>query len=148
MPGPRWLVGDWTAWVRDPVDVLRLALLVGAVPNLLLGAPIESLRLALTFLVTLIPRILNVPRVIDLAFVSGMSFQAWGNVAGTFKGVYGYDKVVHFVLPAGTSPLLYLVLVRLQVVPDITHRRLVRPLVGVFIATVAFGMTVGGFYEM
>src|SRR3954469_25903055 len=138
---PSWVV-------RDAVDVLRLALLVGAFATLAVGPREQSFRLALTFVLVLIPRVIDVPRPFDLAFVIGMSFQAWGNVFGAFDSLYGYDKLVHFVLPCGASMLPYLCLIRLRVVPDLSEERGVHHQLGVVVITFAFGLSVGGIYEL
>lgn len=146
---PRWLVGDWNRWIRDPLDVLRLALLGGAIGTLAVGPREQSLRLALTFLLVLIPRALDVPRPFDLAFILGMYFQAWGNVFGAFDGIYGYDKVVHFVLPTAEAPLLYLLLVRLGIVPDLSEEHGIHNRVAMVVIPLAFGWSFGGgLYEL
>lgn len=146
---PRWLVGDWTVVVRDPVDLFRLAFLIGVPITLALGPREQSFRLLLTFLLCLIPRALNVPRAFDLAFVLAMSFQAWGNVFGAFDGVYGYDKVVHFLLPTALAPLLYLLLVRLRVVPDLAEESRIHRQAGMLLVAWAMGYTLGGgLYEL
>lgn len=146
---PRWLVGDWSRWVRDPLDVLRLALLGGAVVTLAVGPREQSFRMVLTFLLVLIPRALDVPRPFDLAFILGMYFQAWGNVFGAFDGIYGYDKVVHFVLPTAEAPLLYLLLVRVGVVPDLSEETGMHNRVAMVVLALAFGWTLGGgLYEL
>ncbi len=146
---PRRLVGDWGALVRDPVDLMRLALLVGAPVTLALGPREQSFRLLLTFLLTLIPRAIEAPRLFDFAFVTAMSFQAWGNVFGAFDGIYGYDKVVHFALPCATSALLYLLLVRVRVVPDLAEEGEIRQRPAILLVTAAFGLALaGGLYEL
>jgi hypothetical protein len=146
---PRWLVGDWGRLLRDPVDLLRLALLVGVPITLALGPREQSFRLLLTFALALSPRALDVPRLFDLAFVMAMSFQAWGNVFGAFDGVYGYDKVVHFLLPCASSALLYLLLVRVRVVPDLAEETGVHRKPAVLLVTAAFGLALmGGLYEL
>jgi hypothetical protein len=128
--------------------VLRLALLVGTFMTLATGPREQSFRMLLTFLVVLVPRALDVPRPFDLAFVSGMSFQAWGNVFGAFNGIHGYDKVVHFVLPFATSALLYLVLVRVSVVPDLGTASGLHNRAAMILTTFSFGLAVGGIYEL
>jgi hypothetical protein len=146
---PRWLVGDWGRWIRDPLDLLRLALLVGAPITLAFGPREQAFRLVLTFLLVLIPRAMAVPRPFDLLFVAGMSLQAWGNVAGAFDGIYGYDKVVHFVLPAATAPLLYLLLVRIEIVPDLSEETGLHNLLAMVLITFCVGISLaGGLYEM
>ncbi len=148
LPLPRWLIGDWGRWIRDPLDVLRLTLLAGAIATLAIGPREQSFRMVLTFLLVLVPRALDVPRPFDLAFICGMSFQAWGNVFGLFNGIYGYDKIVHFILPCGTAALLYLLLVRVAVVPDLAAESGVHRRVAMILITLAFGLAVGGIYEL
>src|SRR5436853_7508977 len=110
---PTWLIGDWTPVVRDWVDVMRAAVLVGAIGFAFAGELANAVRLLITFFVMLVPRFLDVPRPFDFAFVLGMSLQAWGNGFGWFNSWGSYNKVVHFLLPLGVAPLLYLVLIRL-----------------------------------
>src|SRR4029450_11859930 len=63
---------------------------------------------------------------------------------------FSSDKVVHSLSPMAYSPVIYIALVRLGVVPDpgvaIRERRVAR-IAGIFIITVSVGMAVGGFYE-
>ncbi len=128
---------------------MRLALLVGAVVTLAVGPREQSFRLFLTFVVVLIPRALDVPRPFDLAFIAAMSFQAWGNVFGAFDDVYGYDKLVHFLLPAAMSALFYLALVRLRVVPDLAAETGIHERGGSLLLTCVFGLALGGgLYEL
>jgi hypothetical protein len=128
---------------------MRLALLVGAPVTLALGPREQSVRLALTFLVVLIPRGLDVPRPFDLAFVPAMWLQAWGNVFGAFDHVYGYDKLVHFVLPCASSTLIYLGLVRLRVVPELATERGLHRRAGTLLLTCCLGLAFfGGLYEL
>src|SRR5206468_3628028 len=100
---PRWIVGDWTRFVRDPTDVLRVALLAGALVEVALGNLGGAVRMFLTFGLTMVPRLLSVPRPFDFAFTLGMSLQAWGNIAGAFDALPFYNKVVHFFLPLGVA---------------------------------------------
>lgn len=145
----RLLLGDWSPVIRDPLDIARLAMLVGVFVTLAIGPREQSFRLAGTFLLVLVPRRLDAPRPLDLLFLAGMSFQAWGNVFGVFNDVYGYDKVVHFILPSATSALLYLLLVRLHVVPDLANHRGLHVRGGMVLTTFALGLTFGGgLYEI
>lgn len=137
-----------TDWRDLALDAMRVAMLVGAAVTLGWGPREQSFRLALTFFVVLVPRALAVPRLFDLAFVLAMSFQAWGNVFGAFDGIYGYDKVVHFLLPSATSALLYLLLVRLRALPDLASERSLHANVGIALVTLALGLTVGALYEI
>jgi uncharacterized membrane protein YjdF len=145
---PRWLVGDWTRYVRDPTDVLRAALLAGALVEIPLGHLEATVRMLLTFIVTLVPRLLSMPRPFDFAFTFGMSLQAWGNAAGAFETWAFYNKVVHFFLPLGVAPLLYLILIRLRVVPDLARESGLHERAGIVLIAFTLGFSVGGLYEM
>ncbi len=142
-----WLVGDWSRWIRDPADLIRMSFLVGAFVTLGVGEPEQALRLFLTFLVSLVPRLLAAPRPFDAAFGIGMSLQAWGNLAHAFEG-QGYDKLVHFVLPCAVAMLAYVGLVRARVLPELEAERGIHRLTGVAASTFAIGFAVAGAYEL
>ncbi len=141
--------GDRVPLVRDPVDLLRLALLIGVPITLAIGPRNQSFRLLLTFLLVLIPRALDAPRPFDLAFTVAMSFQAWGNVFGAFEHIYGYDKIVHFFLPLSASAIAYLTLVRFDVVPDLVDAKGLHSRPATVLLTAALGLAfMGGLYEL
>jgi hypothetical protein len=98
---PKWFVGDWNRVIRDPLDVLRLAPLIGALVTIVLGETAHTVELLGTFLIVLAPRVLNVQRPFDLMFQLGMNLAIWGNVFSLFESIYGYDKIVHFLLACG-----------------------------------------------
>jgi hypothetical protein len=142
------LLGDWTPFVRDPIDLIRLSFLAGALAEAAGGDYASAARLALTFAATLVARRLDLPRPFDLAFNLGMAFQAWGNVFGLFDDIYAYDKLVHFVLPAAMSSLLYFVALRLHVLPDLEHESGIRQRLGILLVTFSMGVTLGAGYEV
>jgi hypothetical protein len=146
--GPRLLLGDWTPLMRDPIDVLRLTFLTGALVAASLGDWEQALRLALTFGVALVARAIDLPRPFDLFFNLGMALQAWGNAFHAFDHVYGYDKLVHFVLPAAMAALIYLVAIRLRLLPDLADESGLHQRVGIVLVAFSLGMTVGAVYEM
>jgi hypothetical protein len=141
-------VGDWSRVVRDPLDLLRLAPLIGVIATLVIGDHTHTVELAGCSLVVLAPRVLNVQRPFDLMFQLGMNLAIWGNVFGLFDAIYGYDKVVHFLLPCGTSMLLYIALCHLRIVPDLSQDAGLHDRVAMVLVTLAFGLTVGGVFEM
>jgi hypothetical protein len=145
---PRWLVGDWSRVIRDPLDLLRLVPLVGAIVSVALGETAHLGEFAGISLIVLAPRVLDVQRPFDLAFQIGMNLALWGNVAGLFDAIYGYDKVVHFMLPCGTAMLLYIALCRLRLVPDLSADAGLHDRVAMIVVTLAFGLAVGGLFEM
>jgi hypothetical protein len=140
--------GDWSRWVRDPIDVLRLTYLGAALVECIAGDLGAAARFFLTFLIVLAPRLLDMPRPFDLAFVLAMAFQAWGNALHLFDTFPQYDTIVHFVLPAATAPLLYILLSRLDLVPDLTAPKRPHHHLAIVIVSLAFGLAVGSVYEM
>jgi hypothetical protein len=132
--GPHLLLGDWTPLARDPIDLIRLSFLAGAVVSVVQGEWEPALRLALTLGATLVARLLDLPRPFDFVFNVGMAVQAWGNVTGAFYDVYGYDKLVHFVLPAAMATLLYLLAIRLRLLPDLADESGLHQRAGIVLA--------------
>jgi hypothetical protein len=125
-----------------------LTFLAGAVALAALGRSDGAVRMAVTFLALLVARRLELPRLFDLGLVLGMALQAWGNALGLFAALSWWDSLVHLVLPFFVAPLLYIFLVRLELVPDLvdeTHRRHHQ---GIVIVTFALGLAFGAIYEM
>jgi uncharacterized membrane protein HdeD (DUF308 family)/uncharacterized membrane protein YjdF len=145
----RLIYGDWTWLVRDGLDVLRLAFIAGTIVFAIQG---RSTAVALTAgsAVLLIARVIDLPRWFDFGLVVAMTLIAYGTALSLYGGWFYYDKIVHGLSPIGYVPVLYIVLVRLGVVPDpgraIRERR-VAQISGIFIVTLAVGVAVGGFYE-
>jgi hypothetical protein len=142
------LLGDWSWWVRDPIDLLRLTYLVGFVVTVLIGNFAGAARLGVTAVFVYLARWIDLPRPFDLGFVIGMALQGWGNVLGLFDTYGWYDSVVHFVLSFWTAPLFYIGLARLGVVPDLSEDRERHPLLGIFIVTLSLGLAFGALYEV
>jgi uncharacterized membrane protein YjdF len=143
----RLLIGDWTPWVRDVLDVVRLTFLAGAIVTLALGDAAAALRLFLTFLATVAVARLMLPRLFDAAFLLGMALQAWGNTAHLFTTFDDYDVIVHFALPLACAPALYIMLARWDVVPDLAGAER-HHLLGVWVITFALGLSLGALYEI
>ena len=145
----RLLYGDWSWLVRDGLDVLRLAFFAGTVVFAVQG---RSTAVALTAAsaVLLIGRIIDLPRWFDFGLTVAMTLIAYGTALSLYGGWFYYDKIVHGLSPVGYVPVLYIVLVRLGVVPDpgraIREHRAAR-ISGIFIVTLAVGIAVGGIYE-
>jgi len=131
----RLIFGDWHPLLRDPLDLMRLAFLVAAVGFLLTGHLANALNLFLSFLVLMVAQRLNLPRLFDLLFILGWGAQAWGNAADLFKlnvctnlrigkvnfVCLGYDDFVHFVLPLTSVAAIYVLGLRLGLLPDISE---------------------------
>ena len=74
------VLGDWSRTVRDPLDVLRLAFLAGAIAFAFAGDPAGAFNLGLGFAVLLAARFANLPRVYDLALIVALVFTQWGEI--------------------------------------------------------------------
>src|SRR5215468_6880526 len=145
----RLIYGDWNWFIRDGLDVLRLVFLAGVVVFAVQGNS-DVVALTAAFSVLLVARIVNLPRWFDFGLVVAMTLIAYGTALSLYGGWFYYDKIVHGLSPIGYVPVLYIVLVRLGVVPDpgraIREHRVAR-ISGIFIVTLAVGVAVGGFYE-
>jgi uncharacterized membrane protein HdeD (DUF308 family)/uncharacterized membrane protein YjdF len=145
----RLIYGDWSWLVRDPLDLLRIAFIGGAIAFALAG---RSTAVALTAAsaVLVIARVINLPRWFDFGLIVAMTLIAYGTALSLYGGWFYYDKVVHGLSPVGYVPVLYIALVRLGVVPDpgqaIREHRIAR-ISGIFIVALAVGVAIGGFYE-
>jgi uncharacterized membrane protein YjdF len=145
----RLVYGDWSWLVRDGLDVLRFAFIAGTIVFAVEG---KSTAVALTAgaAVLLISRVIDMPRWFDFGLIVAMTLIAYGTALSLYGGWFYYDKIVHGLSPIGYVPVLYIVLVRLGVVPDpgraIQERRVAR-ISGIFIVTLALGIAVGGVYE-
>ncbi|MGY2066088.1 hypothetical protein [Blastococcus sp. SYSU DS0619] len=148
MDARRLLLGDWTPIVRDGIDVLRLVLLGGAVWYAVAGDAGSAAVLAVMGAVTLVARLVNLPRVYDLSVTLGMALQGFGEVWGLYDRFVRFDDLVHFSLPMLTAPVIYIALARLDVVPDPRDETHLRHYVGIAVVTAALGVTVGALWEI
>jgi hypothetical protein len=144
----RLLLGDWSEWMRDPIDVLRASYAVGFAAAAFAGSLASAARLGVTAVFVYIARWISLPRPFDLGFVLAMGLQGWGNVFNLFDTYPWYDTVVHFVLSFWAAPLFYIGLARLGVVPDLDEERERHPLLGIFIVTLSLGLAFGALYEI
>jgi hypothetical protein len=142
------LLGDWHPWLRDPIDVLRALLVAGAAGFALAGDGRGALLLGGAGAVAWAVRPLLLPRVYDLAFVLALTLQAWGEALGLYDSVPWFDNVVHFTLPFFAAPALYILLARLDLVPDPKDDTDTLHYVGMAIVAFALGVALGGLWEI
>jgi hypothetical protein len=148
MTARRLLLGDWSPWLRDPIDVLRGLLIVGAVAFAAAADWRGALLLGGAGVLAWLVRLAWLPRVYDLCLVLALSLQAWGEAAHLYDSIAWFDNVVHFSLPFFGGPTLYIVLARLDVVPDPKDETNLHHYVGIAIATFALGVTLGALWEI
>ena len=145
----RVLLGDWGRVVRDPIDLLRLGLVLAAVAVLARsGLDSGSFTLALTAALAVAVRPLLLPRAYDLLLVLALALQGIGEASGAYDSVVWFDRVVHFVVPLLGSGVLYVALARLDVLPDPRDGTGWRHLLGIAIVTFALGAALGAVWEL
>jgi hypothetical protein len=141
------LLGDWNRWIRDPIDLLRLCFIGTTIALALLGRS-TAVGLGAASLVLVIARFTNLPRPFDLALVGAMALIGFGTAFDLYGRITHYDKFVHGLSPMMWAPVLYIVCVRLEVLPDLGKSRATHHLVGMFLVTLALGVAVGAGYEI
>lgn len=142
------LLGDWNPVVRDGIDLLRVTMLGGSVAFLLAGQTGGATVLAVLGGLTLLARLVNLPRVYDLAFTVAMALQGFGEAFDVYSSFVRFDDLVHFTLPALTAPVAYIALARLDVVPDPRDETHVRHYVGMALVTAMLGISMGALWEV
>jgi hypothetical protein len=143
----RLLLGDWGRWIRDPIDVLRICFITGTAVDLAVGRT-TGIELVVASIVLVIARFLNLPRPYDLTLMVAMVLIAFGSALDLYNRITYYDKIVHGLSPIMWAPVLYILCVRLEVLPDLGHSRAAHTFVGIFLVTLALGAAVGAAYEV
>jgi hypothetical protein len=143
-----FVMGDWHPWLRDPIDVLRLSLVVGALGFLLAGETGGAVLLGGAAVLAWLVRLVELPRAYDLAFMVAVVLQAWGEALGAYDTFKWFDNVAHFSLPFFLAPTIYIALARADVVPDPKDSSHPLHYVGMFVVTFSFGVAIGGLWEI
>ena len=142
-------VRDWHPVLRDPLDLVRLSFLVGAVAYAIGGDWDAAVRLLAPGVFVFLVRAIDVPRPVDWVFCLAMLFQGWGNALHLFSEFWWYDNLVHITLPMSLAPILYVGFARLDVVPEPAERvGHMSELVGMALITLCLGVTAASFYEI
>src|SRR5918995_5014779 len=97
---------------------------------------------------TVLSRLVNLPRVYDLSVTAAMALQGFGETLGLYDDFARFDDLVHFTLPMLTAPVIYIALARLDVVPDPRDETHLQHYVGIAIVTGALGISVGALWEI
>jgi hypothetical protein len=140
--------GDWHPLVRDPLDLLRLSFAAAAVVFFLAGSLEYAVRLAGTFLVLVAAQRVRLPRLFDLLFIIGMGLQAWGNAGRLFEDIDWWDNLVHFVIPAVSVPVLYVLSWRLGLLPAMAEVQRPRQRLGLVVFAMTTGLSIAALYEI
>lgn len=143
------VLGDWPGPVRDPLGLLRLVPVVAAVAWIVKGDLGGAAVLAVLGAAGLGVRLLDLPRVIDLAFLLVVCIASFGEVLGFYDRYAWFDTAVHVTVPMLGAPVAYVALARAEVVPDPRDRlRDVHAERAVVVLTIALGAATGAVWEL
>jgi hypothetical protein len=140
--------GEWHPVVRDPLDLIRGAFVVGAVVLAIVGSG-GAVNLIVAALAVVGIRFLALPRLFDLAFILAMALTGWGEAFRLYDRFGYYDVLVHFLVPLFGAPCVYIALARLDTLPDPADAYCSRRhLAGIFVVTFALGLAIGALWEI
>ena len=140
------MLGDWTRLVRDPLDVARIVFVAGTIAWGIAGRPVTVVLAA--SIVLIVARIVSMPRFYDFSLIIVMALVAWGEVLGFYDSWKSYDNVVHTSVPLLVTGLIYVMLIRLGVMQELSALTQPHQKFGLFLTTLALGMAVGAGWEV
>ena len=141
------VLGDWSRPIRDPIDLLRISYVIG-VPIVWFARHDYPLNLTISAIAVIAIRFLLLPRAYDLAFCLGFGLTGWGDALGLYQKIGFYDLIVHSLASFFFAPVLYILLARADVLPDLKQVSTAHHFIGVFVVTLALGLAVGAVWEM
>jgi hypothetical protein len=143
----RFVLGDWTRFIRDPLDAMRIAFFAGTVYWVVTGGAAAD-GLVGASLILIGGRFLSLPRFYDLSLIVGMTLTGWGSALHLYGQHEWYDDVVHALMPMLMTPIVYVLLVRLDVLPQLKDLRQLHHQLGFFLIAFCFGMAIAGGWEV
>jgi hypothetical protein len=141
------LLGDWSPWIRDPIDLIRLSFPIG-VAVVWLVRDDWPLNLTVSTIAVFAVRPILLPRLYDLAFCIAFALTGWGDAVGLYESISFYDNVVHVLVPLFSGQVLYILLARIELVPDPRDHTTHGHYAGLFVVTAALGLGVGALWEI
>lgn len=107
-----------SAVARRVADVLRAAVLVSGILMLVQGSFGAAIGFAVVFGVLLAARVLEVPPLFDAAFCLALLVAVWAGEQKWYTSIFWMDEVVHLIATGATAAASYLMLARLEMLPD------------------------------
>lgn len=139
-------LGDWSRVVRDPLDVLRLLFIGATIVWGLTGHPVTPLVGASVILI--LARVASLPRFYDFSMIVVMTLLAWGEVLGMYDSWRYFDNVVHTTVPLLLTGVVYVLLLRLCILPELRELTQGRQRIGFFLTVLMLGMAIGAAWEI
>ena len=100
-------------------DVLRAAMLLSGVATLIWFDGQGAITFFVLFAVLLLPRFLDVAHPFDAAFCATLLIAAWARQQHWYVTVPWVDEAVHAVAPGAAAVATYLMLAKLELLPDV-----------------------------
>jgi hypothetical protein len=104
--------------LRFAADLVRVAVLGGAIYLIATGASGDAFRFGVVVLVLLMPRLLMLPPPLDVALCITLPVATLATAAGWYRTVPWLDWVIHCLNTATVSALVFLLLVRARLLPQ------------------------------
>lgn len=104
---------------RILADVLRAAVLLSGVATLIWFDGRGAISFFVLFGVLLLPRFLDVAHPFDAAFCATLLIAAWARQQHWYVTVPWVDEAVHSVAPGAAAVATYLMLAKLELLPDV-----------------------------
>ena len=126
-------------------DALRVVALLSIVVAGLLYSWTDALDFVVVSAVLWVPRIAGLPRPVDLAIGVTWLVAGWADVAHWYLTHPWVDIPIHGTTPGASAAAVYLLLVRVQLVPELSERHVRRR--ALVLLTFALGATLAVLWE-
>ena len=127
-------------------DGLRVLALVGIVVAGLGWGTIAGVSLAVVSVGMFLPRLLDIRPSADIMFGLVVLVAVWSSVLQIYISTRWWDLPMHFLTNGLCAALCYLLLVRLDILPDAAT--LSRPVLSAVVMTAALGLSLGALWEV
>lgn len=141
----RTLLRALTGAAEGVADGLRVLGVISIVVAGVGWGLLSALSFVSAVVVMLVPRLLGLRPRFDIAFGAVILASMWSSVLGVYITTRWWDLPMHFLTNGLCAALLYIVLVRLEIVAD--ARTLPRPMLSAAVVTTALGLSLGALWE-
>jgi hypothetical protein len=126
-------------------DVVRLLAVLSIVVAGIGWGALSSLSFVSALAAMLVPRALRVRPAFDILFCAAVLVSTWSSVLGVYHTTRWWDLPMHFITNGLCAGMLYVVLVRLQVLADAETLR--HPGLSATVMVTALGLSLGVLWE-
>jgi hypothetical protein len=131
-----------------PADVVRVAALVSLVVGTLTLGGIAGALFLLVLGGVSVPRALDLPAPLDVAYGASLIFAAWASQLEWYDAVDWLDLAVHLVCTGLIAAVAYLALVRWELLPGAVATPPARASAGVVVVTAGLGAIAAILWEV